>query len=76
MPVMPFAGLQDVLVMLLAAAAAVVVLRRVFVFATRESSPACAKCAAGQSCAPAPAASAPVTPHDAHPLVFVRPSQR
>lgn len=76
MPVMAFAGPQDVLVMVLAAAAAVVVVRRVFVFATRESSPACAKCAAGHACAPSTAQPAPATAGGAHPLVFVRPTQR
>lgn len=69
-------GVQDALVLVVVAGAAAVVFRRVFVFAKRESSPACAKCAAGDACAPArPAVSSP-TSHDAHPLVFVRPNQR
>lgn len=75
--------LQDVIVALTALGAAVIVARRVVGFAAAETSPKCANCASS-ACAPSPSplprvssAGAPSSGGPAaHPLVFVRPSQR
>ena len=71
------AGLQDVLVAMVALGAAVIVVRRVIGFASAETSPKCANCESA-ACAPVEARPprAASTASAAHPLVFVRPSQR
>ena len=78
---MSLLDLQDVIVALTALGAAVIVARRVIGFAAAETSPKCASCASS-ACEPSPspgasttAATTPGAPA-AHPLVFVRPSQR
>lgn len=70
-------GVQELIVALAALGAAAVVVRRLVGGAARDAGPGCAKCAAGDRCAPAPAAGpqAP-TPPAAHPLTIVRPARR
>ncbi|MGE0816471.1 MAG: hypothetical protein AB7O28_05645 [Vicinamibacterales bacterium] len=69
-------SLQDLLAAAVALAAALVVVRRV-VGGGRGArpTPGCAKCAAGDACAPEAAATAAPAAPVAHPLVVVRASR-
>ncbi|MEZ5290054.1 MAG: hypothetical protein R2745_03145 [Vicinamibacterales bacterium] len=70
-------SVQDVLAAVMALAAALVVVRRVVGGApTGRPTPGCAKCAAGDACAPESAGTAAPAAPVAHPLVIVRATRR
>lgn len=70
-------ALQDAIVALIAVAAGLLIARRRFGVRFGSATPAaagCEKCASGDPCAPAPAASA--APVKAHPLTLMRAPRR